>query len=207
VVFHVNYVDPAPITHSYSAYTLSPLRFDQATLVSTLRIATAYGHDGLRKFAIWKLELKKLPLIDYVPLAREYNVPSWEANATNKLALRPEPVSFAEARVLGMEAFVSLVARREAESSRRPQPRESSGSSVDTSELEELLMTDDSTSAHSEAAVRGSSQAGGAAIRSSPQVAGSRPAPYTKARPRPKRPSEASRPKVTRPKAAASSLT
>ncbi|KAG9088697.1 hypothetical protein FRC07_012485, partial [Ceratobasidium sp. 392] len=89
-------------------------------MVSTLRIATKFNHSPLRKFAIDNLELRQLPPMDYLPLAKEFNVPEWEARAIDHLAIRDEPVTVAEANLLDTESFVAMLHRRE-QQLRRPQ--------------------------------------------------------------------------------------
>ncbi|KAG9088705.1 hypothetical protein FRC07_012483 [Ceratobasidium sp. 392] len=89
-------------------------------MVSTLRIATKFNHSPLRKFAIDNLELKQLPPMEYLPLAKEFNVPEWEARAIDHLAIRDEPVTVAEANLLDTESFVAMLHRRE-QQLRRPQ--------------------------------------------------------------------------------------
>jgi hypothetical protein len=94
-------------------YFSSITDFDPAVLVSSLRIATNFDHPALRQFAIDHLELKELPPMDYLPFAREFNVPDWEARALDHLAIRAEPVTVAEAELLGTESFVAMIVRRE----------------------------------------------------------------------------------------------
>jgi len=94
-------------------YALERPEFDTEILVSALRIATAYGNAALREFAIHKLESRQIPALDRLPIARECNIPNWERWVLDELANRAEPVTLAEAQVLGMDTFVLLAARRE----------------------------------------------------------------------------------------------
>ncbi|KAG8700944.1 hypothetical protein FRC08_004365 [Ceratobasidium sp. 394] len=98
----------------YASFYYSNLSdFDAPVLVSALRIATRFNHSALRTFAIDNLELKQLPPMDYLPLAREFDVPMWEARALDHLTIRHEPVTVAEAALLGTESFVAMIVRRE----------------------------------------------------------------------------------------------
>lgn len=106
---------------------MEPPVFDIDVLISALRIATTYDYPTLRRFAIQKLEQRGLPLLEHLPIARELNIPKWENMVLGKLAARAEPVTLAEAQVLGMDVFVSLAARRERE---RVRPGETSSALV-----------------------------------------------------------------------------
>ncbi|KAG8775911.1 hypothetical protein FRC12_001196 [Ceratobasidium sp. 428] len=86
---------------------------DTPTLISALRIATTYDYPQLRQFAIRQLEVKELYPFDYLRLAREFNVVAWEKPAVDYLISREEPITEAEAEMLGTKLFVSTVARRE----------------------------------------------------------------------------------------------
>ncbi|QRV95132.1 hypothetical protein RhiJN_23150 [Ceratobasidium sp. AG-Ba] len=87
--------------------------FGAPVLASALRLATRYDHTALRKFAIDNLERMQLPPMDYLPLAREFNVVEWEKRALDHLAIRDEPITVAEASLLGTESFVAMIVRRE----------------------------------------------------------------------------------------------
>jgi hypothetical protein len=92
-----------------------PPEFEAPVLVSTLRVATNFGHSMLREFALRKLEAMELSPIDYVPLAREFGISRWKDKAFEMLVSRAEPITAAEALVLGTETMVDLVAQREAQ--------------------------------------------------------------------------------------------
>ncbi|KAG8706181.1 hypothetical protein FRC09_002542 [Ceratobasidium sp. 395] len=96
-----------------SLYTSKTSSFEVSILVSSLRIATKFNHSALRSFVIDELELRKLPPMDYLPFAKQFGVPEWEARALDHLAIRAEPVTVAEASLLGTEAFVAMIVRRE----------------------------------------------------------------------------------------------
>ncbi|KAG8739488.1 hypothetical protein FRC10_005584 [Ceratobasidium sp. 414] len=94
-------------------FSTSPSDFDIQVLISALRIATKFDHPQLRAFCIHNLELRKLPEMDYLPLAREFGIPDWEKKAIDYLSTRSEPIAVEEAELLGTELFVSTAARRE----------------------------------------------------------------------------------------------
>ncbi|KAG8722509.1 hypothetical protein FRC09_006158 [Ceratobasidium sp. 395] len=91
----------------------SPVHFEVTpqVLISTLRVATRYDHPELRAFAIQQLETKCLPILDYLPLAREFDVQEWETQALDHLVSRDKPITEAEAEILGAKLFVATVHR------------------------------------------------------------------------------------------------
>ncbi|KAG8785270.1 hypothetical protein FRC12_017793 [Ceratobasidium sp. 428] len=93
----------------------SPVRFEVTppVLISTLRVATRYDHPELRAFAIQQLETNCLPILDYLPLAREFDVLEWETQALDHLVSRDKPITEAEAKILGAKLFVATAVRRE----------------------------------------------------------------------------------------------
>ncbi|KAG8748456.1 hypothetical protein FRC10_003589 [Ceratobasidium sp. 414] len=96
-----------------------PLEFDTGTLISALRIATAYDYPALQTFAINNLEKAHLSAIDRIRIAREFGFASWEAPAYVELCEREEPITEQEANVLGMNAFVQVARIREKEQRRK----------------------------------------------------------------------------------------
>ncbi|KEP48312.1 hypothetical protein V565_128100 [Rhizoctonia solani 123E] len=92
--------------------------FDSSTLTSTLRIASTFDYPALRKFAISKLEGMNLPAIERIQLSDELSLPSWETPAFTELCSRKEPISQAEAEILGMTRFVEIARIRETERTR-----------------------------------------------------------------------------------------
>ncbi|KAF8602058.1 hypothetical protein BDV93DRAFT_557825 [Ceratobasidium sp. AG-I] len=98
------------------ACPLESPKFDVDVLISALRIATAYDYPKLRQFAIKKLEEEGLPCFEHLSLAREYGIPGWENVIMDQLVAKADPITLAEAQVLGLDLFVSLVTRRETKS-------------------------------------------------------------------------------------------
>ncbi|CAE6449539.1 unnamed protein product [Rhizoctonia solani] len=92
--------------------------FDSSTLTSTLRIATLFDYPALRKFAISKLEGMNIPAAQRIQLSDEFTLPSWETPAFTELCSRKEPISQAEAEILGMSRFVEIARIRETERAR-----------------------------------------------------------------------------------------
>ncbi|CUA66758.1 hypothetical protein RSOLAG22IIIB_00205 [Rhizoctonia solani] len=92
--------------------------FDSSVMISTLRIASSFDYPALRKFAISKLEGMNLPAIQRIQLSDEFSLPTWETPAFAELCSRKEPVSQAEAEVLGMTRFVEIARLRETERTR-----------------------------------------------------------------------------------------
>lgn len=96
-----------------------PFEFEPPTLVSALRIATAYDHPNLRSFAIKHLESLPLSAIERICLAREFGLASWEGPAYIELCDRDQAITKEEANVLGIDAFVYVAKIREGEQRRR----------------------------------------------------------------------------------------
>jgi hypothetical protein len=96
----------------YSAID-GPFNFDDSVLVSTLRISTAYDYPGLRTFAITRLEATQIEAIQRIQIAREFGLESWEGPAYQELCDREGAITQAEARVLGVDAFVEVAKKRE----------------------------------------------------------------------------------------------
>lgn len=117
-----------------------PFDFDPPTLISALRIATAYDHPNLRSFTIKHLESVSLSAIERICLAREFALTSWEGPAYIELCERDEAISKDEANILGIDAFVHVAKIREVEQRRR-------GRFVDTGEPEEDILSTTGTDA------------------------------------------------------------
>jgi hypothetical protein len=96
-----------------------PFTFDSQTLVSALRIATAYDYPTLRAYAIEHLEKAELSAIERIKIVREFKLASWEEPAYLELCERDEAITMDEASVLGLEAFVHVAGIREREQRRR----------------------------------------------------------------------------------------
>ncbi|CAE7152570.1 unnamed protein product [Rhizoctonia solani] len=92
--------------------------FDSSILTSTLRIATSFDYPALRNFAISKLEGMDIPAIQRIQLSDEFSLPSWETPAFTELCSRKEPITHAEAEILGMSRFVEIARIRETERTR-----------------------------------------------------------------------------------------
>ncbi|CAE7194666.1 unnamed protein product [Rhizoctonia solani] len=92
--------------------------FDSSTLTSTLRISTSFDYPALRNFAISKLEGMDIPAIQRIQLSDEFSLPSWETPAFTELCSRKEPITHAEAEILGMSRFVEIARIRETERTR-----------------------------------------------------------------------------------------
>ncbi|KAG8779485.1 hypothetical protein FRC12_024209 [Ceratobasidium sp. 428] len=92
---------------------------DSRVLKSALRIATRYDCPQLREFAIHQLDAQNLAALDYLTLARKFDVAGWEARALDHLATREKPITEAEAEIIGMKSLVAMVARREERLSQR----------------------------------------------------------------------------------------
>ncbi|KDN49515.1 hypothetical protein RSAG8_02217, partial [Rhizoctonia solani AG-8 WAC10335] len=97
----------------YASTVEGPFSFDTPVLISALRIATAYGFDGMRTFAIRRLEKVSLGAIQRIQLAREFGLPSWEAPACKELSERENAITEEEAQVLGFATFSKLAQARE----------------------------------------------------------------------------------------------
>ncbi|KAF8604153.1 hypothetical protein BDV93DRAFT_606183 [Ceratobasidium sp. AG-I] len=114
----------------YASVVDGPFDFDPPTLISALRIATAYDHPNLRSFTIKHLESHYLSAIERIRIAREFGLTSWEGPAYIELCERDEAITKEEASVLEMDAFVHVAKIREAEQRRR-------GRVIDAAESEE----------------------------------------------------------------------
>ncbi|KAG8693788.1 hypothetical protein FRC09_010296, partial [Ceratobasidium sp. 395] len=94
-------------------------RTDSRILKSSLRIATRYDYPQLREFAIRQLDVQNLAALDYLNLARKFDVADWETRALDHLVTREEPITEAEAEIIGIKSFVATAARREERLSQR----------------------------------------------------------------------------------------
>ncbi|GAB1525544.1 hypothetical protein RhiTH_008707 [Rhizoctonia solani] len=82
-------------------------------MISALRIASIFDYPNLRKFALSRLEGMNLSALHRVQLSDELLIPSWEIPAFAELCNRTEPITLAEADVLGMSRFVEIARIRE----------------------------------------------------------------------------------------------
>ncbi|CAE6417269.1 unnamed protein product [Rhizoctonia solani] len=87
--------------------------FDSNIMTSALRIASNFGYHSLRKFALSKVEGMELSAIQRIQLSDELSLPSLEMPAFVELCNRAEPITLAEADVLGTSRFVEIARIRE----------------------------------------------------------------------------------------------
>ncbi|QRV73075.1 hypothetical protein RhiJN_01089 [Ceratobasidium sp. AG-Ba] len=116
---------PSDFLNTLKVLYTSPIEatpdFDPGTLVSALRIATAYDYPALRTFTITRLENAQLKAIERIQIAREFRLTSWKIPAYEELCARDEPITKDEATILGIDAFVHVAKIREREQRRRGQ--------------------------------------------------------------------------------------
>ncbi|CAE6521378.1 unnamed protein product [Rhizoctonia solani] len=103
----------------YSPAILGVPEFEVDTLISALRITSAYDYADLRNFAIDELEKCSLPAIDQIGLSDEFFLPHWEKPAFVDLCHRAEPITSSEAQILGIERFAEIARIREAQQHHR----------------------------------------------------------------------------------------
>ncbi|KAJ1304657.1 hypothetical protein OPQ81_005797 [Rhizoctonia solani] len=88
-------------------------------IYNTLKVIYAsFDYPALRKFVVSKIEGMNLPAIQRIQLSDEFSLPTWEMPAFTELCSRKEPISSAEAEVLGMARFVEIARIRETERTR-----------------------------------------------------------------------------------------
>ncbi|KAH7344489.1 hypothetical protein B0J17DRAFT_635617 [Rhizoctonia solani] len=97
----------------YASLIKGPFEFDAPTLVSSLRIATAYEYPQLREFSIDKLGSSNLSAVQRIKLAREFELSSWDESAFQELVAREEPITKEEAREIGVNRFEEIARARE----------------------------------------------------------------------------------------------
>ncbi|KAG8707957.1 hypothetical protein FRC08_000197 [Ceratobasidium sp. 394] len=100
--------------------------FDVDTLVSTLTLATKYGHPGLRAYATSVLGPRQHELspVRRIKVARACNIPEWAPGAIDELSKRPELLGRKEVNELGDDVF-KYIARRREQANPGSQPKES----------------------------------------------------------------------------------
>ncbi|CAE6494982.1 unnamed protein product [Rhizoctonia solani] len=103
----------------YTSVIAAPFVFSSRTLVSALRVATAYEYYALREYCIQYLETLELGAVKRIEIAREFQLPTWEELAYHELEMRDEPITIGEAKMIGLDAFVSIAETREKEQRRR----------------------------------------------------------------------------------------
>lgn len=92
----------------------TPHNFDTATFESAFKLASKYGHPGLRTYTIQQLDRHPLSPIERFRLSRDYNVPQWMLRAITELSWRDKPITAAEAGILGAEKTAEVAEKREA---------------------------------------------------------------------------------------------
>ncbi|KAL5640824.1 hypothetical protein ACGC1H_001344 [Rhizoctonia solani] len=97
----------------YASVIKGPFEFDAPTLVSSLRIATAYDYPQLREFSMNRLESVNFSAIQRIILAREFGLSDWDKSAFQELVTRPEPLVKEEVREIGIDRFEEVVRARE----------------------------------------------------------------------------------------------
>ncbi|CAE6479370.1 unnamed protein product [Rhizoctonia solani] len=97
----------------YASLIKGPFEFDVPTLVSSLRIATAYDYPELCEFSIDRLESLNLPAVQRIKLACEFKLSDWDSSAFQELVNREEPLTKEEAREVGVDRFEEVARARE----------------------------------------------------------------------------------------------
>ncbi|KAG8707956.1 hypothetical protein FRC08_000196 [Ceratobasidium sp. 394] len=89
--------------------------FDVDTLVSTLTLATKYGHPDLREYAISVLGPRRHELspVERIRVSRTCEVDEWTPDAIDELSKRPELLTLDEATELGDDVFKAVSGKRE----------------------------------------------------------------------------------------------
>ncbi|KAL5641620.1 hypothetical protein ACGC1H_001933 [Rhizoctonia solani] len=111
----------------YASIVTGPFGFTSHTLISTLRIATIYEYQMLRDYCIKHLEALELDAVKRVQLAHEFHIPAWEEPAYHELAVRTVFITREEARIIGMDALMSIVEMREEQQRRWKEINTASG--------------------------------------------------------------------------------
>jgi hypothetical protein len=111
--------------------------------ISILKLSCEWGFDEVRGFALRQLETKYQEPLDKIQLYHTYKIdkilliPSYIA-----MALRPEPLTLAEGKLLGLETALALARAREfarGVKSSKTGLRESSKVSLDPARMDELI--------------------------------------------------------------------
>ncbi|KAJ1311823.1 hypothetical protein OPQ81_010284 [Rhizoctonia solani] len=103
----------------YTSVIAAPFVFSSRTLVSALRVATIYEYYALREYCIQYLDTLELGAIKRIEIAREFQLLTWEEQAYHELGMRDEPITVAEAKIIGLNAFVRIAEIREKEQRRK----------------------------------------------------------------------------------------
>lgn len=91
-----------------------PFEFDAKTIISGLRIASAYDYPSLRTFCLRKLlDNGTLTPIQQLQVSREFGLEAWEKSAFRELCERKDPITQQEAKIMGIDTFVQVASARE----------------------------------------------------------------------------------------------
>ncbi|KAJ1310937.1 hypothetical protein OPQ81_009449 [Rhizoctonia solani] len=90
-----------------------PFEFDAPTLVSALRIATAYDYPQLREFCIDRLNTSNISAVQRIKLACEFGLSDWDESAFRELVARDEAITKEEAKEIGVDRFEEIARARE----------------------------------------------------------------------------------------------
>ncbi|CAE6537350.1 unnamed protein product [Rhizoctonia solani] len=120
----------------YTSAVAAPFVFRPQTLVAALRVATVYEYYALRHYCIQYLETldSKMDVAERILIARELHLPVWEEHAHRELETRDEPITEAEAAIIGLDAFVRIAGIREKEQRRRGKEVDTAGGAKDVLE-------------------------------------------------------------------------
>ncbi|KAJ1311821.1 hypothetical protein OPQ81_010282 [Rhizoctonia solani] len=99
----------------YASIITGPFAFTAHTLVSALRVATMYEYQALQDYCVQRLEALELDAVKRIGIAREFDLPSWEGPAYHELGIREEPITRDEAKIIGLDVFVTIAEIREKE--------------------------------------------------------------------------------------------
>lgn len=83
--------------------------------ISVLKLSTMWCFDDMRKLAIKELSRKiKIDPVTQIILSRQYKVSEWAYSGHERLVVRSEPISVAEAERLGLSTAIRLYQIRDA---------------------------------------------------------------------------------------------
>ncbi|KAH7345361.1 hypothetical protein B0J17DRAFT_639598 [Rhizoctonia solani] len=114
----------------YASIITGPFGFTLHTLISTLRVASVFEYHALRDYCVQRLEALELDVVKRIEIAHEFRLTAWENPAYRELGMRDEPITREEAKIIGLDAFVTIAEVREKEQRRR-------GKEIDAMEVEQ----------------------------------------------------------------------
>ncbi|CAE6493028.1 unnamed protein product [Rhizoctonia solani] len=103
----------------YASIITGPFEFAPHTLISTLRVASVYEYHSLRDYCVQHLEALELDAVKRIEIAHEFRLTAWQEPAYHDLGMRDEPITREEAKIIGLDAFVTIAEMREKEQRRR----------------------------------------------------------------------------------------